>query len=132
MLKPFKMDLYSLIRYLPISTNRFTKKMCYFFYFFRILWNKKRVKTSDKMLIVDRIMNIFLWSKFFLASLALPAFKIFSRAPMPHANLLHIWRTYFWRKAMEFAFVNISCVQVNCKFCLHRLKWTNLKLQTFL
>ena len=30
----------------------------------------KQVKTSDKMLIVDRIMSIFLWSKIFRAILA--------------------------------------------------------------
>ena len=39
------------------------------------------MKKSGKMLIVDRIMSIFLWSKICRASLAQPLKKIFSRAP---------------------------------------------------
>ena len=42
----------------------------------------KQVKTRDKMLIVDRIMSIFLWSKIFRAIFALLPPNNFSRAPM--------------------------------------------------
>ena len=42
----------------------------------------KQVKTSDKMLIVDRIMSIFLWNKIFRAIFALLPQNNFSRAPM--------------------------------------------------
>ena len=38
----------------------------------------------------------------------------------------------FKEKLCQTAFEDNSFVLVNCKFCLHKLKWTNLVLQTFL
>ena len=71
--------------------------------------------------------------------------QMYSRAPMqmyyttffgitfPYGsfpvNLLHICRTHFEEKLWGTASENNSFVQVNCKYWLHKLKWTNLILQ---
>ena len=63
LIKPFNTDLYYLISYLPISTNHFPQKRDCFqihsdYFFFLFLQNiVKWVKTSDKMVIVDRTMT---------------------------------------------------------------------------
>ena len=74
------MDFYSLINCIPVNTNCFTQKYGYFQnhsdIFLLLKHNIKLIKTSGKMLVVDRIMTIFIWSKNFWAILAQPPKKI--------------------------------------------------------
>ena len=74
------MDFYSLINCIPVNTNCFTQKHGYFQnhsdIFLLLKHTIKLIKTSGKMLIVDRIMTIFIWSRYFWAILAQPPKKI--------------------------------------------------------
>ena len=69
------MDFYSLIICIPVNTNCFTQKCdCFQNYSDIFLFLKhimKLIKTSGKMLIVDRVMTMFLLCKIFWVFLAL-------------------------------------------------------------
>ena len=100
LIKPFTVDLYTLISWIPMSTNRFTWKCdCFqsysgnFFLFLKHIM--QQVKTSGEMWILDSIMSIFLWSKFFWAILALPSKKHFSCAPLSRDKVF-IWKILSW------------------------------------
>ena len=84
------MDLHSMIRCIPISTNRFTQKCdCVqnhknIFLFLKHIM--KQARMSGRMLIFDQIMSIFYEAKFFGQFWLCPPppqkKNVFSRAPM--------------------------------------------------
>ena len=129
LIKPFTMEIYFLISFIQISTNRFTQKCgCFknhgdiFLFLKHIL---KYVKTSGKILIIDRIMSIFLWSKIFQTVFALspfhpPPLKIIFQcvyAPLYTSASSPLWYTAPPKSHIQ-EWIILGCIGIEMLFSL--------------